>query len=195
MPKAGTIRKVTALRGVPVDATVKFKTSNRSRNRAGRATTSGIETALELLPPEPPPTPLPVPQDLYPGDPESESEESEEEITVSTQKGRSKAVSVSPHVSLPVSTPAESPVDEVGRVVALEGGRHRRLVLLGGAWRQSSDLRSLPGSCTLPLRRLLRRGLSMSTVPLGVALQAPPPSCQGTLYFYRNAELLTPFSL
>lgn len=87
MPKAAAPRKVTA----PVDATVKFKTINRARNKAGRATASNVKTTLELLPLEPAPPPSVLP-DHIPQDPESDVEE---KIQLKTQKNTSKAVSVS----------------------------------------------------------------------------------------------------
>ena len=93
MPKAGAPPKVTAIRSAPVTSAVKFKTINRSRNKAGRATVRNVKTTLAFLPPEPTPPP---PSDLHHGELESDDEEV---IQLTTQKGPSRAVSVSARTS------------------------------------------------------------------------------------------------
>ena len=94
MPKAAALRKVTAIRGAPVDGAVKFRSINRGRNKTGRATANNVKTTLEFLPSEPEPTPPPLPTllDTYPESPQSGDEEG---IQLKTPKGPSKAVSVS----------------------------------------------------------------------------------------------------
>ena len=95
MPKAVALRKVTALRGAPVDTTVKFKSLSRGRNKAGRATANDIKTTLEFLPSEPTPLPPSVLPDMHSENPEDPESDDEELIQLKTQKGPSRAVSVS----------------------------------------------------------------------------------------------------
>ena len=93
MPKVVAPRK-----GALAEGTVKFKTVNRGRNKAGRPTATTVKSSVEPLPPKSQPTlaPSSVIPDLDPRDSESEGEQ---EIQLPAQKGRSRAVSVSPGFS------------------------------------------------------------------------------------------------
>jgi len=107
MPKVVTPWRANAAKGVLVDGAIKFKERNRTRNKAGRAVATNVKNTLELPPPKPAPLPLPVLPDQHPRDPESDNEE---EIQLPTQKGPSRAVSVSP-MPLAMSIPADSSAD------------------------------------------------------------------------------------
>lgn len=99
MPKAA--RKVNVIRSIPPDMTIRVKTSNRTRTKAGRATSTHVKTTLNILEPDPPSTPSGLP-DLYPENPLSNDEsDGEPEVSADarTRKGSSKAVSVSFHPS------------------------------------------------------------------------------------------------
>ena len=93
MPKVVVARKVTTIRGAPVDAAVGFKTVNRVRTKTGRAASTNIKSTLSVLPPEPTPPSSSLP-DLYPIEPESEDEQAVL-VGLGSRKGPSKAVSVS----------------------------------------------------------------------------------------------------
>ena len=96
MPKVVAPR--SSARGPLADGAVKIKTVDRGRNKSGRPRAANVKTSVVLPPPKrkPAPSPPPVSLDLHPGDSGSEDEQ---EIQLPTQKGPSRAVSVSSNFS------------------------------------------------------------------------------------------------